>query len=310
MEFLIDPDDDAPAADPSLVASYRIFQVDAFDWLAECAPHSLEAVVTDPPFGVREFEPADLAKKRSGSGGNWRVPQTTGGAKRQAVPRFSTVTDQETEQIVGYFEAFGALVHRALVLGGHLFIANTPLLSDFMYRGLRAAHLEKRGEIVRVIKTIRGGDRPKLAELEFPEVSVMARGHWEPWGIFRSPIAERTVAENLRVYGTGALRRPALDVPFSDVIISGRASAAERAIANHPSIKPQDFMRKIVRAALPLGRGTVLDPFMGSGSTIAAAQALGYQAIGLERDREYFEMAAAGIPRLAALTVSEIVPES
>jgi site-specific DNA-methyltransferase (adenine-specific) len=284
--------------------TYEIFHADAFEWLADCEPNSIEAIVTDPPFGVREFDSDHLAKKRNGSGGNWRIPQTTGGANRQAVPRFSTVTAAESEQVALYFEAFGALAHRVLVPGGHLIIANTPLLSDFMYRGLREAGLEKRGEIVRIVKTIRGGDRPKLAEAEFPDVSVMPRGHWEPWGVFRSPITEKTVAASLRVHGTGALRRPSRDVPFSDVIVSRVAPKRERLIANHPSIKPQEFMRKVVRAALPLGTGTVLDPFMGSGSTIAAAEFLGYNAIGLERDAEFFEMAKQGIPQLAALDVS------
>ena len=39
-------------------------------------------------------------------------------------------------------------------------------------------------------------------------------------------------------------------------------------------------MRQIVRASLPLGNGIVLDPFMGGGSTIAAAIAVGYESIG------------------------------
>jgi|SRR5450759_2082825 len=178
-----------------------------------------------------------------------------------------------------------------------------------MYRGLRQAGLEKRGEITRIVKTLRGGDRPKGAEGEFPEVSVMARGHSEPWGIFRAPISERTVAENLRVHGTGGLRRLSLHVPFSDVIASSPAPRRERAIANHPSIKPQAFMRQVVRASLPLGRGTVLDPFMGSGSTIAAADFLGYNAIGLERDAEFFAMARSGIPRLAEFGVTDVQAE-
>jgi hypothetical protein len=60
-------------------------------------------------------------------------------------------------------------------------------------------------------------------------------------------------------------------------------------------------MRVIVRALLPLGEGTVLDPFMGSGSTIAAAEAIGYDSAGVELDDEYFKLAERSIPRLAAL---------
>lgn len=60
-------------------------------------------------------------------------------------------------------------------------------------------------------------------------------------------------------------------------------------------------MRIIVRALQPLGEGTVLDPFMGSGSTIAAAEAVGYQSAGIEIDKDYFHLAEASIPKLAAL---------
>ena len=45
----------------------------------------------------------------------------------------------------------------------------------------------------------------------------------------------------------------------------------------------------------------VADPFMGSGSTIAAADAVGYESIGVELDADYFRLAAKAIPRLAAL---------
>jgi site-specific DNA-methyltransferase (adenine-specific) len=62
-------------------------------------------------------------------------------------------------------------------------------------------------------------------------------------------------------------------------------------------------MRQIVRAALPLGEGVVLDPFMGSGSTIAAAVALGYDSIGIELDPEFFKVATEAIPKLAAFSI-------
>jgi site-specific DNA-methyltransferase (adenine-specific) len=62
-------------------------------------------------------------------------------------------------------------------------------------------------------------------------------------------------------------------------------------------------MRQIVRAALPLGEGTILDPFLGGGSTIAAALAVGYPSIGVELDPKYLELARTGIPKLAALVL-------
>jgi site-specific DNA-methyltransferase (adenine-specific) len=69
-------------------------------------------------------------------------------------------------------------------------------------------------------------------------------------------------------------------------------------------LKPQSFLRQVVRAVLPLGVGTVLDPFAGSGSTLAAAEAVGYESIGIERDQAYFEVAVSAVPLLAGLSVS------
>lgn len=146
---------------------------------------------------------------------------------------------------------------------------------------------------------MRGGDRPKAAHDEFRDVTVMPRSMWEPWLIFRKPLEGR-VQDNLRKWGTGGFRRPSDEKPFGDVIASAPTRKNERNLAPHPSLKPQKFMRQIVRAVLPLGTGTVVDPFAGAGSTLAAAHALGYSSIGIEKDFAYFEMAREAIPRLAA----------
>jgi len=163
------------------------------------------------------------------------------------------------------------------------------------------AGFEVRPAIMRLYFSFRGGDRPKNAEAEFPEVCVSPKGAYEPWMLFRKPIDTKTVAENLRRWKTGALRRLSTDKPLPDAIPSGRTPKREEAISNHPCLKPQHFMRIIVRALLPLSEGTILDPFMGSGSTIAAAEAVGYTATGLELDAEYFRLAQKAIPRLASL---------
>jgi site-specific DNA-methyltransferase (adenine-specific) len=66
-------------------------------------------------------------------------------------------------------------------------------------------------------------------------------------------------------------------------------------------LKPQAFMRQVVRGVLPLGQGIILDPFMGSGSTLAAAAKLGLESIGLEVNADFFALAGSAIPLLAAL---------
>jgi site-specific DNA-methyltransferase (adenine-specific) len=122
---------------------------------------------------------------------------------------------------------------------------------------------------------------------------------WEPWLLFRKAIDGR-VRDNLRRWRTGGFRRPSAEKPFGDVIQSSPTHAAERDLAPHPSLKPQEFLRALVRGVLPLGEGIVLDPFAGSGSTLAAAEAVGYMSIGIEKDPYFYDLAWQAIPRLAA----------
>ena len=125
----------------------------------------------------------------------------------------------------------------------------------------------------------------------------MPRSMWEPWVVYRKRLEGR-VQDNLRKWKAGGFRRPCQDKPFGDVISSSPTRKAERDVAPHPSLKPQSFLRQLVRSALPLGEGTILDPFAGSGSTLAAAEYVGYSSVGVEKDMVYFEMAREAIPRL------------
>ena len=69
---------------------------------------------------------------------------------------------------------------------------------------------------------------------------------------------------------------------------------------HHPTVKPTDLMRYLCRLVTPKG-GTVLDPFMGSGSTLKAAELEGFSAIGIEIDPEYCEIARSRIASDAPL---------
>lgn len=303
MVEAIDRTTDTPAFS---FGSTTLYHADSLSWLARQPPCSLHAIVTDPPYGLVEYTEKEQHKLRNGTGGGiWRIPPTLDGVQRSPVPRFSVLSQSELDVLYSFFLRFGQVALPALVPGAHLMIASNPLLTPTLYRALMDAGFEIRGELIRLVITLRGGDRPKNAHEEFPDVTVMPRSMFEPWGLFRKPLEGR-VQDNLRKWGTGGLRRISDERPFSDVIKVGRTPKRERAIAEHPSLKPQQLMRHLVRSALPLGTGIVCDPFAGSGSTLAAADAVGYEAVGCEIDPHYVQVAIEAIPKLAALCVPPI----
>jgi site-specific DNA-methyltransferase (adenine-specific) len=69
---------------------------------------------------------------------------------------------------------------------------------------------------------------------------------------------------------------------------------------NHPTVKPLELMKYLCRLVTPKG-GTVLDPFMGSGSTGMAAKDEGFKFIGIEKEKEYYEIAEQRIKAIAPL---------
>jgi DNA modification methylase len=284
----------------AIVGKAKLYEADCFDWLASEPSSSIHACVTDPPYGLLEYTEEEQEKLRKGKGGVWRIPPTFDGAKRSPVPRFTVLDDADRVKLHAFFKRLGILLNRVLVPGGNVVVASNPLLSHIVASAMAEGGLEVRGQIVRLVMTMRGGDRPKNAHKEFPDVSVMPRSMFEPWVVLRRPLEGR-VQDHLRIYKTGGFRRISEERPFGDVIPSHKTPKRERELAAHPSLKPQSFLRQIVRAALPMGQGIVLDPFAGSGSTLAAANAVGYSSVGIESDPKYVKIAKRAIERLGSL---------
>lgn len=285
----------------------KLYLGDCIEWLRQREERSVHGVVTDPPYGLVEYTDKEQTKMRAGKGGVWRIPPSFDGHQRAPLPRFTVLDEKALNELREFFLVWARALMPVLVPGAHVMVASNPLLSYRVSWALGEAGFERRGEIVRLVMTMRGGDRPKNAHEEFSGVSVMPRSMWEPWLVFRKPLEGR-VQDNLRRWKTGGLRRPSEERPFGDVIKSHPTRKEERAIAPHPSLKPQAFLRQMVRAVLPLGEGIVLDPFAGSGSTLAAAEAVGYESVGVETDQKYIEVAEKAIPRLARLRREEDIP--
>ncbi len=108
-------------------------------------------------------------------------------------------------------------------------------------------------------------------------------------GVVGSTCGYRRDVEPIYIIGKWPKRPPSKSSVIRSTIpnAGNRSSPAGR--TGHPHAKPADLMRQLIEA---IGGDTILDPFMGSGSTLRAAKDLGRKAIGIELEERYCEIAA------------------
>ena len=271
---------------------------DCFTWLEKREINSIHAVVTDPPYGLHEYTPEQQLKMRNGRGGVWRLPPSFDGHARSPLPRFTTLSDRQRRQLGQFFTLWGGLLLPRLVPGANVIVASNPLLSHILAGALEDAGLECRGSITRLVMTMRGGDRPKAAHEKYPDVSVMPRSMWEPWIVFRKPVEGRVQGQSSEVEDRRfptPVRGQALwrcDQVGSDT--------QDRERPRTPSEPEAAGLPQASGPRSPAARGGYRSgiPSPAAGSTLAAAEAVGYRSIGIEKDCHYFDLAARAIPAL------------
>src|SRR5712692_11710797 len=86
-----------------VIGSSVIIHADCLEWLGRIPENSLHAIVTDPPYGVKEYDFDQIEKRANGNGGIWRIPPSFDGHARAPLPRFTALTPQERETLRRFF---------------------------------------------------------------------------------------------------------------------------------------------------------------------------------------------------------------
>jgi site-specific DNA-methyltransferase (adenine-specific) len=344
-----------------VIGEPRLLFGDCLDRLKELPDDSVDAIVTDPPYGL-EF----MGKEWDsfGTKDGFRRKNNANDAGRDSA--FGRLSQKGSEYCTGAnaFQGYMAPIfvecRRVLKPGGHLLAFG----GSRTYHRLAGAVEDASFEIRDQIMWLYGQGFPKSRNLD---------GQWTGWGTALKPahepivVARRplrgTVAENVTKYGPGALNidgcrvqrasddrfeygvdgdenpttgasgiygKYAAVTPYephrqgrwpanvihdgSDELIDALGTAARFFYCakankkdrgdgnNHPTVKPTELMRYLIRLVTPPG-GTVLDPFMGSGSTGKAAALEGLEFIGIEKERAYFDIAKQRVENEFALAV-------
>jgi site-specific DNA-methyltransferase (adenine-specific) len=321
---------------------HRVLEADCFDGLTKLPDHSVDAIVTDPPYAIGRFGQNDES---------W-----DGRAIREIVAERGHERLGLGEAYEYWCREWAAACRRVLKPGAHLVAFGSPRTAHRLTSGIEDAGLEIRDTLA----WLRGDGIPKSRRLPGDRGTTL-KPAYEPIMLARRPLDDTTEVTIAR-HGTGALEIGACRVDSrypANVILShdpgcsdrgcvdgcaawtldseartgpggvpasrffycakvthrerdagcehlaarrldlhpsnGPARAGGRQARNpHPTVKPIELMRWLVRLASPPD-GLVLDPFCGSGSTGAAAALEGRRFLGIELDREFAEIAVARI---------------
>jgi DNA modification methylase len=314
-------------------ARWLLLHADCVALLPELPAGSVDAVVTDPPYGI------------GFAGEAW-----DGGALTDAAVFQRWTTGWAAEAL------------RVLKPGGWLAAFGAPRTVHRLAAGVEDAGFEVRDQVL----WLYAQGVPKSHR--YPGgLGVCLKPAYEPVLLARKPL-EGTLDENLARYGTGALQidaarvpregggrgfwpanvalshgagcrggrccpdcpaalidtepRPGREVsrlffaakanrrerdagcgalPLREAAVYARKGGAVRLVRNtHPTVKPLELMRWLARLVCPPD-GTVLDPFTGSGSTGAAVLLEGRRFVGIERDGRYMPVARARIAHWATV---------
>jgi len=87
----------------SRVGRSLILHADCFEWLGRIPENSIHAIVTDPPYGVKEYDFEQLEKRSNGNGSVWRIPPSFDGNVRAPLPRFTALNQKERKALSRFF---------------------------------------------------------------------------------------------------------------------------------------------------------------------------------------------------------------
>lgn len=261
---------------------------DCRHWLARLEPESIDLVITDPPYFLDGLDQA-WEKGTKGKRGTGAIGGLPVGMK------FDPSKGRELQTFIG---EVGELMLPAMRPGAFAAVFSQPRLAHRMAGGLEDAgfeirdllawHFTKRAQFKAfAVQHFHGGDTIP-SRYKTPQL----RPQFEAVVLAQKP-REGTFVQNWHAHGTGLIdvsARLNAGAPASVMTVEKPNLSERKQVNGHLTVKPLLLVEHLVRLLSRRGQ-TVLDPFLGSGTTAIAAIKNGRSCIGIEINPDYVDIA-------------------
>lgn len=240
----------------------------------------VHSVVTDPPYVM------ESVLKRFGKEGAAPAQHGRDGAMTRSSSRFIGKTWDASE--IAWDVQFWGLLQEIMLPGAFCFAFAGPRTLDRQMHAMRSSGMVIYPLHAWSFSTGLPKGHPSDRGDGWYYGAATPKVDFEPVILAQRPIASRTFSENIKEYGVGDMNmaRNADGKYPSSVLNSPKSGKDDRSGSLHPSVKPVNLLRDLIRRITPPG-GTVLDPFAGSGTTAEAARREGFDCILMEAEPEY-----------------------
>lgn len=287
--------DDGGARESTPLGTYRLYHADCREGLETLADDSVNLVLTDPPYFIDgmddSWSPEKLQRKVERAG-------TIGG-----LPVGMKFDPDQGRRLQAFFYELATALLRVVVAGGFFLSFMQPRLYHRMAMAAELAGFEVRDLLI----WEHGGGQGKAFSLtHFVEkmdvtreekdalIASMAGGKtpqlrpkFEAILLAQKP-KEGTFIENWKRWRTGLIWPDFAEGQQTTIFKYGKPNS--RKTVDHPTVKPVGLMEQLLRVFSIEGH-TVLDPFMGSGTTGVACVKTRRNFIGFEINGKYFDLA-------------------
>lgn len=279
---------------------------DCVSIMSEMPSDSIAACITDPPYNYefigRKWDDKEINRRleriKDSNTLVKNIPYGSGLAGGVRNARWYERNQENTIEYTNWCKKWGRELFRVCKHGAPVAVFNSTRTAAHVQVALEDAGFYTRDVLVyrRHSGIPKGLNlKGKLEKMNHPDAEkwdgwhTCFRNEWESIVLVQKPLLNN-YWETLQETGVGVFKTINEDGSFQSNIFEGYYNKSEKKFA-HCTVKPLELIKKLILTLVPKSNDNiVLDPFAGSGTTLVAAQQLGYHFTGIEIEAEYVEI--------------------